>query len=505
MAYAKNLSFGLAAKQQLANDIFNLSTPIISSFGTKSCKNVFKNKLNYSSSYKNINSNNLGSFFYEKLIKELQKESGDGISTSILIFNQILKKGLVALKEGKKTQILQKELQEGASLISSFLQAISQPIDNIDKLKNISHTASFQDDEITEIVCNTLGQIGNEDFIFIEKSNELSSFIEINSGICLQQGYAHSLFVSDPIKLRTFLENPYILISNINITSIQDVLMLLKKLPEKKLLIICENMSSQILSMLITNRLKGLINVVVTKTLKNPYFTEETLQNISLLTGGRIFFKENNDSINNCLLKDLGRCSRIEISSTTTTIINNKILENNNNFTFFNENKHLNNKPFNLIGTIFVGASKETELLSKQLKISSSIKSTQTALKKGFILGGGVGLYHAANKILQSNTPSKNSGINILYQSCLFPLKKILSNNVMHTHYKKLLNEISNCKKQQLGFNRNTLTLDNLLEAGIFDSTQIVINSILKATEIACEIFSCDVLIEEYKKTTYDK
>lgn len=498
MVYAKHFSFGLAAKQLLANDIFNLSTSVISSFGTKSCKNIFNNKLQYYSYPKNTNYNTLGLFFYEKLITELQKESGDGISTSIIIFNQILKKGLQALKEGLKVQTLQKELQEGANLISSSLQQISQPIDNLDKLKCIPYTASFQDNEITEIVCNALGQIGKEDFIFIEKSNEINSFIEIDSGICLQQGYAHPLFASDIIKLKTFIENPYILISNINITCIQDILTLLKKLPEKKLLIICENISPQILSMLITNRLKGLVDVVVTKTLKNPYFNEETLQNISLLTGGRIFSKKNNDSIKNCLIKDLGKCSRIEVSNKTTTIINNnKSLKTQINS--LTKNEHSYNKTLNLIGTIFVGASKDTELFNKQFKILSSIKSAQLALKQGFILGGGVDLYHAVNKILKDKI-SISTGEKILCQSCFSPLKKILKNNVKYSNYEKLLAKILNCKKQQTGFNRNTLTIDNLLKAGIFDSTQIVINSILKATQLACDIFSCDVLIEEHKK-----
>lgn len=499
MGYAKNLAFGLTAKQQLTKDIFSLSVPVISSFGTQSCKNISRNEITHHRPVTTSFCTNLGLFFYDKLITELHKESGDGISTSVLILNQILKKGIQALQEGIKPQILQKELQEGASLITARLLKNSWPIDSMDKLKCISHTASFQDNEITEIVCNLLGQIKNNDPILIEKSNETTSFIEVSSGICLQQGSAHSLFGSDRMTLRTYIENAYTFISNINITSIQDIFTLIAELPEKKLLIICENMSSQILSMLITNKIKGLIDVAVIKTLKNPKLDEDTLQNITLLTGGRVFSKKNGDSLKNCSLQDLGRCARVEISPQTTIIINNQIpLISTSKLTLLPENN--DNKKFNLIGTIFVGASKQTELFNKKCKILSTVKSTQTALKEGSILGGGVGLYHTANKILV-DTPTINLGTSILCHACFSPLKKIVNNNVRKIDYKNLLKEILTCKNQQVGFNKNTFTLDNLLKAGIFDSTQIIINSILKATQIACEIFSCDVVIEEYKNT----
>ena len=446
---------------------------------------------------------NLGAELLKEVALKTNDIAGDGTTTATVLAHSMVKEGMKNITAGANPVQIRNGMNKTLKEAIKVIKEISQTIESNDQIKEIA-VISSGDYEIGNLISTAINMIGKEGVITVDESKTTNT--NLNSG------YISSYMVGDNMKMEEVLENPYILISNKKITSVQEVLPLIEKVSQtnRPLVLIVEDIEGEALATLIVNKIRGTFNSIAVKA---PSFGEERrqiLEDIAIVTGGNLIDDEILSDLKEVSLADLGSAKSVKISKDSTIIlrgngkeekITQKIEDTKNSIlaqSSEDEIKKLRRRLARLLGgiaVIEVGAATQTELNEKKLRIEDALSATRAAIEEGIVEGGGRAYITVENRIkgfVNRLIEGERVGGNIVLKALEKPLYYIAENAGQNGD---IIVEKVKESKEEIGYNANENVLVNMKEEGIIDPTKVTRTALENAVSISSMILTTDAAI----------
>lgn len=420
---------------------------------------------------------NAGVQLVKSVANKTGNEAGDGTSTSVILTQAIVAEGIKHIAAGVPPIEIKRAIDLSVTKIINYIKAVATPISDKD-IQHIATISANNDPEIGELVAEAIKQVTKDGVITMEESKTRETYIETVDGIQFNRGCLSNYFITNEDNQECVLENPYILVTNKKISSINDILNILKPIAEqnKSLLIIADDYDSEVITTLAVNHLRAGLKICAVKA---PSFGEskiEYLNDIAVLTGGK--FTTLDIDLNTISIEDLGIANKVTVTKESTTIIggngsrdsiNSLISIVKNQIEKDPDNKSLKERLAKLAGGVailHIGANSEAELKEKMDRVDDAICATRAALEEGIVTGGGVTYLQA-----QSTLDMTNLGDNILYKVLQFPIRCICENAGIAADV--VINTILSNTNINYGYNALTNKYMDLRDAGIIDPAKV--------------------------------
>lgn len=524
MNASKHLIFGQEAGEKLTTGIRQLADAVAPTLGPKGC-NVGLETLG---SAKITNDGftivkdfvledqfeNMGAEMARQVASKIKESGGDGTTTSMILLSAIVQEGFKAVVSGVSVRKINEGIRLAAKEVVDHITAGSTLIENTPQIKHIALASASGNEEVADAIAEAFEKVGQTGFVSVEAGTTTDTKIEIVSGLLIKKGYAGAYFVTDKEKMLVVMNNPYVLITDKKIVAIQELLPVLQGIAStgKELVIFCDDIDNDVLSTLIVNKLKGILKVAVVKA---PGFGDRKLDNledIAVFSGSCIISDNTGMSLKNITLEHLGQCDRIEISASDTKLIGShaipEVMSSRLQQLEAAAKEYPQSKQEILlrktrlegkVAVIKVGANTEIELQQKKQIFEDSVNSTRLAIEKGFVIGGGMALFHAAralNAFIDTQSdPEIIMGIQTVIKACESPLRALVKNVGLEDSV--VIEQILASQDNSFGFNMNSERVEDIQEAGILDPTLIVTNIMNHASSMAQVVLMSEVLIGE--------
>lgn len=420
---------------------------------------------------------NAGVQLVKSVANKTGNEAGDGTSTSVILTQAIVAEGIKHIAAGVPPIEIKRAIDLSVTKIIDFIKKVATPISDKD-IQHIATISANNDPEIGELVAEAIKQVTKDGVITMEESKTRETYIETVDGIQFNRGCLSNYFITNEDNQECVLENPYILVTNKKISSINDILNILKPIAEqnKSLLIIADDYDSEVITTLAVNHLRAGLKICAVKA---PSFGEskiEYLNDIAVLTGGT--FTTLDIDLNTISIENLGIANKVTVTKESTTIIggngsrdsiNSLISIVKNQIEKDPDNKSLRERLAKLAGGVailHIGANSEAELKEKMDRVDDAICATRAALEEGIVTGGGVTYLQA-----QSTLDMTNLGDNILYKVLQFPIRCICENAGIAADV--VINTILSNTNINYGYNALTNKYMDLRDAGIIDPAKV--------------------------------
>ena len=454
---------------------------------------------------------NLGAKLAKQAANRVSKEAGDGTTTATVLTRELFNEGCKGISSGMNPMEIKKGMLIALEEVKKYLGKISRKILTKQDICKVATISANNDREIGEIIANIIEKVGIDGSINVENGKTLKHEISYTQGLTINNGFLSPYFINQVKSQKCVLENCFILITDNKINDIQDITKILEFCLAKNrpLLIICDDIESEILATLIINKLKGALKVCVIKAPSYGEYRKEILDDIALVTGGKYLNEEIGLSLKNIVPeKALGQCKKIIISKDNTTLIegngnknqiNNRIkilkdiLKNDNNDNL-NIEKRIN-KLTGGVAILKIGGVSETEINELKDRIDDAICATKAAISEGIVPGGGCALLYATqylNKIKLDNI-DQQYGVQIVKNILSSPAKLICKNAGLNGDL--LINELLKQNNEDIGINALTGEKVNMIEKGIVDPTKVVRSEIEGAIKIASMMLTTESAI----------
>ncbi|WP_259293019.1 chaperonin GroEL [Candidatus Nasuia deltocephalinicola] len=490
----------------------NFNTPLITKDGVTVAKEIdLKDKFE-----------NMGVQILKEVASRTSENAGDGTTTATVLAYSMIKEGLKYITSGLNPIDLKRGIEKATTEAVKELNKISRKCDTTKEISQVASISANNDDNIGKYIAEAVEKIGKEGIITVEEGKSLEDELEIVEGMQFERGYISPYFITDQEKQVAILENSFILIYNRKIYNIEELITILETVSKSKrpLLIMSEDVDSEVLATLILNNLRGNIKIAAVKL---PGFGErrkEILDDIAILTGGTVITEELGLSLKKASLSDLGQAKKIEIQKENTIIIegagdpydisnriknlSNQINKSKSQYESEKLQERLS-KLSNGVALIRVGAATEAEMKEKKARVEDALHATRAAIEEGIVPGGGVALFKIKNIIstLKGENEDQNSGIKIVLKAMEEPIKQIINNGGEEAGV--ILNNISNNKNINYGYDVVKREYFDLISKGIVDPTKVTRTALQNASSIAGLILTTDVGIVNIKKNKDDE
>ncbi len=468
----------------------NLTSPLITNDGVTIAKEIIlKDKIE-----------NMGAKLVYEVANKTNDVAGDGTTSATLLAQEMIHKGFDYINSGSKPALLKEGMEIAKEMVIKELESIVTPIKSLKEVEQIA-TLSSTYQEIGKIISQAISKVKKDGVISIGESNGFETELEIVNGLEYSKGFISPYMVNNNESYSCIFEDSLILVTDYKINSMQEIIPILQEIIKihKPILFIAEDYSEEVISTLLLNKLRGTLNIVATKAPEFGDYQKSILKDIALLTSAKFISKELNDDLSKIRIEDLGNITKVQVFKDKTILINsnkNEILINKKVEELKSQlNKAKNNydkkileeriaKLTSGVALIKVGATTETELKDKKLRIEDALNATKAALSEGIIVGGGSSYIYAYKK-LKNKCKHKNKdiqkGINIVIDTLLKPLYQI-SENASYDG-----NEIVNKQlkmKKDFGFNAKTGKFVNMYKEGVIDPFKVVKTCLLNAISI---------------------
>ena len=459
---------------------------------------------------------NMGAKLVYEVASKTNDVAGDGTTTATLLAQAIMHNGIACVEKGSNPVLLKSGMEKAAQLIASELLKQTKQISTS---KDIAQVASISSgsEEIGKYIAEAMDKVGKDGVITVDESQGFETHLETVEGLEYDKGYMSPYMASDREKMQSELENPFILVTDQKINSIQEILPVLEKIVQanKPMLIICDDIDNEVLTTLIVNKLRGAFNVVATKAPSFGDTQKAMLQDIAILTGAQFVTKELSMDLKDIDLSGLGTASKVVVKKDSTTIVhgagNPEALRNRveeikgqiEKTTSDYDKKKLNERLAKLtsgVAIIKVGAATESEMKEKKLRIEDALNATKAAIAEGIIIGGGASLakiYKKHKDTLKGATVDEQKGINAVFEAILMPLYQIAENAGFDGNdiVKEQLSQ-----KGNIGFDAREGKWVDMFKEGIVDPTKVTRSAVLNATSIAALFVTTEAGVVEKPK-----
>ncbi|MCC6639165.1 chaperonin GroEL, partial [Candidatus Falkowbacteria bacterium] len=454
---------------------------------------------------------NIGAELVKSVASKTNDVAGDGTTTATVLAQSLIREGLEHITKGINPLDVKKGIDSAVDVVVKGLQAMSQKIEGSQKIAQVA-SISANDKELGALIAQAMQEVGTDGVITTEESQSFGFSIETVKGMQIDRGYVSHYMVTNPEKLIAEYQNPYILVTDAKITSIQDILPLLEAMAasgKKELVIIAEDVDGEALTTLVVNKIRGMFHALA---LKAPGFGErrkEYLGDIAALTGATVISSDLGLTLQNATVEHLGRAGKVTSTKETTTIVDGKGDKNRleervtlikrqieNTDSEFDKEK-LQERVAKLTGgvaVIKVGAASEVEIKEIKDRIEDALNATRAAIAEGIVQGGGLPLAQLALTIddAHGSNEGQKVGMRIVREALRLPLLQILDNAGLDAKklYKQILDE-----KFARGFNPLSEQFENFIETGVIDPTKVTRTALQNAASIASMFLTTEVVI----------
>lgn len=463
---------------------------------------------------------NMGAKLVYEVANKTNDIAGDGTTTATVLAQAMIHRGIDYVNKGSNPVFLREGIEKAGKAVADYLLEKTKRIETSKDIASVA-TISSSSSEIGDEIAKAMDLVGRNGVITVDESKGFDTELEVVKGLQYDKGYISPYMVTDRDKMIAELEDAYILVTDQKLNNIQDVLPVLQGVVDehKPLLIIADDVDNDVTSSLIVNKLRGTFNVVATKAPEFGDAQKNILEDIAILTGAKFYSKDLNMELKNITLEDLGKAKKVTITKDNTTIIDGagnkdaveaRISELNaqaeNSKSEFDKKKNHERaaKLSGGVAVIKVGATTESELKEKKLRIEDALNATKAAVSEGIVVGGGAALMDA-QKALKDKVKDKNpdieKGIRVVLDSLSAPLYQIAENAGYNGDV-----IVEKQKRQQsgVGFDAKAGKWVNMFDAGIVDPTKVTRSAILNASSISALFITTEAGVSEKKKDDKD-
>lgn len=459
---------------------------------------------------------NMGAKMICEVANHTNDSAGDGTTTATLLAQSMIHAGLDAVEKGANPVLLREGIDKASKAVAEKLLKDARKIDSNEEIANVAAVSSGSQ-EIGEIVSQAMAKVGKNGVINVDESKGFDTSLEVTEGLKYDKGYISPYMVTDREKMQVEMESPLILVTDQKISTIQEVLPLLEQIVQanKALLIIADDIENEVVSTLIVNKLRGTFNVVATKA---PGFGDNqkaNLQDIAILTGAQFISKDLGMQLKDTNMKDLGTAKKVIVEKDATTLIDGagskkafkeRIAEIENlieRTTSDYDKKNLQErlaKLTNGIAVIKVGATTESELKERKLRIEDALNATKAALAEGIVTGGGCALmsiYKDMKDKVSSEDSDVSKGIAIVFDALKKPLYQIAENAGFDAN---AIVEKQLTQKTNIGFNAKSGEWVDMFKSGIVDPCKVTRSALLNSSSIAGLMITTEAAVGTIKE-----
>jgi chaperonin GroEL len=455
---------------------------------------------------------NMGAQMVKEVASKTSDVAGDGTTTATVLARAIFVEGAKMVAAGHDPMSLKRGIDKAVAAATQELKKMSKATKERREIAQVGTISANNDPTIGEIIAEAMEKVGKEGVITVEEAKGLETTLEVVEGMQFDRGYLSPYFVSDPEKMECRLEDAFVLIHEKKISSVKELLPILEAIARtgKPFLIIAEDVEGEALATLVVNRIRGILQCAAVKA---PGFGDRRkamLEDIAILTGGRLIAEELGIKLENVTLNDLGRARRIVIDKDTTTIVDGagkkadiearikqiraQIEETTSDY----DREKLQERLAKLVGgvaVIRVGAATEVEMKEKKARVEDALHATRAAVEEGIVPGGGVALIRAAAALERFEAPEEELvGVNIVRRAMEDPLRWIANNAGWEGSI--VIDKVKS-NKGAFGFNAATEQFEDLMKAGIVDPTKVVRTALQNAASVAGLLLTTEAMVAE--------
>src|SRR6184192_3107222 len=458
---------------------------------------------------------NMGAQMVKEVASKTSDVAGDGTTTATVLARAIFTEGLKMVVAGHDPMTLKRGVDKAVEAIVTELKSLSKPTKEQKEIAQVGTISANNDSTIGEIIAEAMSKVGKEGVITVEEAKSLDTQLEVVEGMQFDRGYLSPYFVTDPDRMESVYEDVYILIHEKKISAMKDLLPLLEQVARsgKPLLIIAEDLEGEALATLVVNKIRGTLACVAVKA---PGFGDRRkamLEDIAILSGGRVIAEELGMKLENVTLQDLGRCKRLVVDKDNTTLVDGagkkadiegrikqiraQIEETTSDY----DREKLQERLAKLVGgvaVVRVGAATEVEMKEKKARVEDAMHATRAAVEEGIVAGGGVALLRARSALdALKLDEEERAGVTIVRRALEEPLRWIARNAGQDGAV--VLEKVREAKGA-FGFNAATEEYEDLIKAGIIDPTKVVRTALQNAASVAGLLLTIEAMVAEKPK-----
>ncbi|HEY2973915.1 MAG TPA: chaperonin GroEL [Pyrinomonadaceae bacterium] len=469
---------------------------------------------------------NMGAQMVREVASKTSDVAGDGTTTATVLAQAIYREGVRTVAAGANPMALKRGIDKAVERATAAIKKLSKPVAG-DMIAQVGTISANGDAAIGELIAEAMAKVGKDGVITVEDAKTMETDLEFVEGMQFDRGYLSPYFITNPETMEAVLENPVILLSEKKVASMRDLLPILEQVAKlgKPILIIAEDVEGEALATLVVNKLRGTINVAAVKAPGFGDRRKELLQDVAILTGGKVISEDLGIKLENVKVEDLGRARKVTINKDNTTIIDGagdtdalrarvktlkaQIEDTSSDY----DREKLQERLAKLVGgvaVIRVGAATETELKEKKARVEDAMNATRAAVEEGIVAGGGVALIRAAKaldkfKVFQTNEDGVSEGdedeqigVNIIRRALEEPLRQIVQNAGQEGAV--IVERVRASKDPNFGYNAATETFEDLVAAGIIDPAKVTRCALQNAASIAGLMLTTEALISELQE-----
>ena len=457
---------------------------------------------------------NMGAQLVREVATKTNDVAGDGTTTATLLAQAIIREGLKNVSAGANPMVMRKGMQKAVDAAIEAIKANSQAVNGSADIARVG-TVSSGDEEIGKLIAEAMEKVTAAGVITIEESKTAETGLDVVEGMQFDRGYISPYMVTDTDKMEAVVDDPYLLITDKKISSIQDILPVLEQIVKagQKLVIIAEDVEGDAQSTLLVNRLRGSFNCVCVKAPGFGDRRKEMLRDIAILTGGTYFANELNMNLQEAQLSDLGRARQIKVNKDTTVIVdgcgNSEEIQNRIHeikaaigvTTSEYDREKLQERLAKLSGgvaVIRVGAQTETAMKEQKLRVEDALNATRAAVEEGIVAGGGTAFVNAipaVEKLVAKLSGDEKTGASIIVKALQAPVRQIAENAGVDGSV--VFEKIKNSRKVGFGYNAYSATYCDMIPAGIVDPTKVTRTALENAASIGACVLTTESIVAD--------
>jgi chaperonin GroEL len=452
---------------------------------------------------------NLGAQMVREVASKTSDVAGDGTTTATLLAQAIYHEGVKNVAAGASPGAIKRGIERAVEVMAASLQEQSQPVTG-DMIAQVGTISANHDETIGRIIAEAMEKVGKDGVITVEEGRTLETTLDVVEGLQFDRGYLSPYFVTDPERMEVVLENPAILLYDKKISSFKHLLPVLEQVATegRPLLIVAEDLDGEALATLVVNKLRGTLQAAAVKA---PGFGDRRkaiLEDIAVVTGGRVISEELGVKLENVNINDLGTAKKVTIDRDATTIIEGagaadaiesrmkqlraQVADTTSDY----DREKLQERLAKLVGgvaIIKVGAVTESEMKERKARVEDAMHATKAAVEEGIVPGGGVALLRAAASLSTLTLEGDEQvGVRIIARAVEAPLRWIANNAGLEG---SVVVERVKSMTGQDGFNAQTETYENLVQAGVIDPTKVVRSALQNAASVASLLLTTEAVV----------
>ncbi|HJX35228.1 MAG TPA: chaperonin GroEL [Desulfatiglandales bacterium] len=455
---------------------------------------------------------NMGAQMVKEVASKTSDVAGDGTTTATILAQAIYREGSKLLASGANPMAVKRGIDKAVEVVVEELKKLSKPTKEKIEIAQVGTISANNDSAIGNVIAEAMEKVGKEGVITVEEAKSMETTLEIVEGMQFDRGYLSPYFVTNPEKMETNFDDPYLLLHEKKISIMKDLIPILEQVAKmgRPLVIISEDVESEALATLVVNKLRGTLKCAAVKA---PGFGDRRkamLEDIAVLTGGRVITEDLGIKLENMTLNDLGTAKRINIDKDNTIIVDGggsrKELEGRvkqiraqiDDTTSDYDREKLQERLAKLIGgvaVINVGAATETEMKEKKDRVEDALNATRAAVEEGIVPGGGVAFIRAMKALEKIKLPGEEQlGINLVKRALEEPVRQI-ANNAGFEGSVVVQEVISG--KDAYGFNAETGQYEDMIKSGVIDPTKVTRFALQNAASVAGLLMTTDAMVAE--------